>query len=49
MKRRAIDPTPFDRKREPPRQNLFIMPALWLWSWLSTRPGKLRIEPFPKK
>lgn len=36
MKRRAIDPTPFDRKREPPRQNLFIMPALWLWSWLST-------------
>lgn len=46
MKRRAIDPTPFDRRREPPRQNLFIMPALWLWSWLSTRPGKLRIRKF---
>lgn len=44
MKRRKIDPTPFDRKREPPRQNALIMPVLWLWSWLSTRSGKLKIR-----
>ena len=44
MKKRKIDPTPFDRKREPPRQNPLIMPALWLWCWLATRPGKLRIH-----
>ena len=44
MKRRKIDPTPFDRKREPPRQNALIMPVLWLCSWLSTRSGKLKIR-----
>ena len=44
MKNRKIDPTPFDRKREPPRQNPLIMPVLWLWCWLATRPGKLRIH-----
>lgn len=43
MRKRKIDPTPFDRKREPPRQNPLIMPALWLWCWLATRSGKLRI------
>lgn len=44
MKKRPIDTTPFDRKREPPKQNLFIMPFLWLWCWLMTRRGRLRIE-----
>lgn len=44
MSGKKIDPTPFDRKREPPRQNPLIMPALWLWCWLSTRSGKLRIR-----
>lgn len=44
MSRKKIDTTPFDRKREPPRQNPLLMPALWLWSWLSTRSGKLRIR-----
>lgn len=43
MRKRKIDPTPFDRKREPPRQNPLIMPVLWLWCWLATRSGKLRI------
>ena len=44
MSSKKIDTTPFDRKREPPRQNPLIMPALWFWSWLSTRSGKLRIR-----
>ena len=43
MRKRKIDPTPFDRKREPPRQNPLIMPVLWLWCWLATRSGKLHI------
>lgn len=43
MRRRSIDPTPFDRNREPPKQNLLIMPLLWLWCWLMTRSGRLRI------
>lgn len=43
MKRKAVDPTPFDRSREPPRQNALFLPFLWLWSWLATRPGRLRI------
>ena len=44
MRRRKVDPTPFDRRREPPRQNPLIMPLLWLWCWLMTRPGRLRIR-----
>ena len=44
MRRRSIDPTPFDRRREPPKQNLLIMPLLWLWCWLMTRSGRLRIH-----
>lgn len=44
MRKGKIDPTPFDRKREPPRQNPLIMPVLWLWCWLATRPGKLHIH-----
>lgn len=42
--KRPIDPTPFDRARVPPKQNLLIMPLLWLWCWLATRPGRLRIH-----
>ena len=41
---RPIDPTPFDRRREPPRQNPLAMPFLWLWCFLATREGKLRIR-----
>lgn len=44
MKGRNIDPTPFDRRREPPKQNPLIMPLLWLWCWLMTRRGRLRIH-----
>lgn len=44
MRRKSIDPTPFDRRREPPKQNLFIMPLLWLWCWIATRSGHLRIH-----
>lgn len=44
MNMREIDPTPFDRRREPPRQNPLIMPFLWLWCWLTTRSGGLQIR-----
>lgn len=44
MKKRRIDTTPFDRWREPPKQNLPIMPLLWFWCWLMTRSGRLRIH-----
>lgn len=35
---------PFDRNRIPPRQNLFFLPMIWLYSWVVTRRGKLRIQ-----
>lgn len=38
-----IDVTPFDRKRVPPRQNLFFMPLIWLYCFFATRSGKLKI------
>lgn len=41
---RKIDLTPFDRKRVPPKQNLFFMPFIWAGSWLITRGGKLKIK-----
>ena len=44
MRRKEIDTTPFDRGREPPKQNPLVLPALWLWCWLMTRPGRLKIE-----
>lgn len=39
-----VDTTPFDRERIPPRQNLFIMPFLWLWCFIVTRSGRLKIH-----
>lgn len=44
MNRRQPELTPFDRNRIPPKQNPLIMPPLWLWCWLATRQGKLRIR-----
>ena len=41
---RPIDLTPFDRRREPPKQNPLVMPLLWLWCWLATREGRLHIH-----
>ena len=41
---RKIDTTPFDRKKVPPKQNLFFMPFIWAGSWLITRGGHLKIK-----
>lgn len=35
---------PFDRQRPAPKQNLLIMPFLWLWCVLMTRSGHLKIR-----
>ena len=43
-KKKKIITTPFDRERVPPKQNIFIMPILWLYCWCVTRKGKLRIN-----
>lgn len=43
-KNKKIVTTPFDRIKVPPKQNLFIMPFLWLYCWVVTRKGKLRIN-----
>lgn len=44
MSRNDMDTTPFDRRRVPPKQNAWFMPFLWLWCWLKTRSGRLRIR-----
>jgi 1-acyl-sn-glycerol-3-phosphate acyltransferase len=44
MKKKTIDTTPFDRFRMPPRQNLFLMPLIWLICFILTRRGRLRIR-----
>lgn len=44
MKQKKIDTTPFDRRRVPPKQNLFFMPAIWALCWALTRSSKLRIN-----
>lgn len=41
---KKIDTRPFDRKRVPPRQNLFFMPFIWGICWCITRSGKLKIH-----
>lgn len=41
---KKIDTTPFDREKIPPKQNLLIMPFLWLFCLLKTRTGKLVIH-----
>lgn len=38
------DTRPFDRHREPPRQNPLIMPLLWAFCYAMTAPGRLRIH-----
>jgi len=43
-KNKKIIATPFDRNRKPPKQNLFLMPFIWLICWWVTRKGKLRIN-----
>lgn len=43
MKNKIIT-TPFDRHLEPPKQNLFFMPLIWLLCWILTREGKLKIH-----
>lgn len=41
---RKLDTTPFDRERIPPKQNLLIMPLLWIWCRAATFGGHLRIR-----
>ncbi|MDR0596350.1 MAG: 1-acyl-sn-glycerol-3-phosphate acyltransferase [Clostridiales Family XIII bacterium] len=41
---RSIDTTPFDRHREPPRQNLFLMPLIHLACFVLTRGCGLRVK-----
>ncbi len=41
---KKIDTKPFDRYKIPPKQNLFLMPIIWLICFLSTRSGKLKIQ-----
>lgn len=43
-KPKRIVTTPFDRYKVPPKQNLLIMPLLWLYCWAVTRKGRLRIS-----
>lgn len=42
--RKKIHTVPFDRGKEPPRQNLLMMPFLWLYCWLAARTGRLQIS-----
>lgn len=42
--KRKIVTKPFDRQRPAPKQNLLIMPFLWLWCVLMTRSGHLKIR-----
>lgn len=41
---KKIDTKPFNRKKIPPKQNLFFMPFIWAYCWGVTRSGKLRIN-----
>lgn len=40
---------PFDRFREPPKQNLFFMPFIWLGCFLITLPARLKIVKSDKR
>jgi len=44
MKPKKVCTEPFDRRREPPRQNLFLTPLMWAACWLLTRSGRLKIN-----
>ncbi|HNY31059.1 MAG TPA: lysophospholipid acyltransferase family protein [Fibrobacteria bacterium] len=41
---KKIDTTPFDRHREPPRQNLLAMCFFWVYCWILTRANRLKIR-----
>lgn len=41
---RKIITEPFDRYKVPPKQNLFAIPFLWLYCWIATRKGRLKIN-----
>lgn len=41
---KKINATPFDTKRVPPKQNLFLMPFIWLACFILTRSGRLKIK-----
>lgn len=43
-KSKKVVTTPFDRFRVPPKQNLFMMPLIWLYCWICTRSSKLSIK-----
>lgn len=43
------DIKPFDRFREPPKQNLFFMPVIWLGCFLITLPARLKIVKSDKR
>ena len=42
-KRKKIDATPFDSLRIPPRQNIFLLPLIWLACFFQTRKYRLKI------
>ncbi len=37
------DTKPFDRNKTPPKLNLFLTPIIWLYCFIATRKGKLKI------
>ncbi len=43
-KRKTVDPTPFDRHKVPPKQNILAVPVMWLWCLISTVSGRLKIK-----
>ena len=43
------DTKPFDRMKEPPKQNLFFMPFIWIGCFLITRMAKLKIVKTDKR
>lgn len=43
-KNKRIVTKAFDRNKVPPKQNLFIMPLLWIYCFLMTRRGHLKIR-----
>ena len=43
-KRKKIDATPFDSLKTPPRQNIFLLPLIWLACFFKTRKNRLKIS-----
>ncbi|MCL1917036.1 MAG: 1-acyl-sn-glycerol-3-phosphate acyltransferase [Peptococcaceae bacterium] len=41
---RKVVTEPFDSLKIPPKQNLFAIPFLWLYCWIVTRKGRLKIH-----